>query len=728
MIDVTPDATPTMKTSKASLVETGHRRIGHKMDSTVRSPTLRSTELLFYFWLPAERDEFELPGRDHSPFQNVAKYRSGGIEETISRRLIKRLMEKTGDGSLKRFSLDGDPSLQGTDLGLQKVGFKFRYKHNGQTLNFAPDELTGSACILSNGLYIWQFDFKYPSDLGDQEITELAKKFLCEDFVEGHIAQLFEFGWNEQSDSLDSYRGILTYHQIDHLFNTLFDKDAHPRNFMNTPLTSGSVFYNVRGIIQSASLFKIKGYCVPLFGELEGTLLENGPGNTSQLPSFTKGELYETMRDIRIVERLLSFISYVGMAQFLKVAISFSIIHYKAGLDHCRAQLTDDALLIRIHKTSGELRRPSLSTSALSAADLQSYTSIVAGKLPGFLFIHSLIKALALVSHPSEAQNNNILGDPGWEGWAYSRSALDYSLLRYHLHIESIKEDITEINRSLEAGRSDQVIAELTDFRKLAEIASESPKKIVLDRNDSEVNALMVRFTLVALIFSFVQAYASIGVWLMDILLKGDSVDLGPDRWLQISIGVGQWIMVILVLVVIYRRLKGRPVGDIARNNPDESSNDETYVFDYSFLHEELNGGSAKMIDKLTRSMPSINPAGGFSACARQSSFRETPLSAVERTKYTLESQKSPHGSYIFHAEFDRRMNIGDEYLREVRLVIKKPIGKGSPAPVAECVQHIVLACVASFHFKDRENAVKLLGEQLRFLNKRSSASHRWGW
>jgi len=719
------------------------------------------TKLWFYFWLPAGRDEFDFASPDNSPFLNAAKYR--GDTDNIEGTIAERLMSKLAGGSSTGLRLNGDPHLHDADLGLRRVEFEFRYERAQKDINF-PNELTGSGFILANGLYLWQFDFEYFSDWSDQRVAEEAGNFLRTDFVVRYIAGLFKFKWAEhESDALSSYDGVLTYYQIDLLFNSLFDKDAHPHNFMNLRSGEGAV-YDVRGIIQSVSLFAIQNHHLPLFGGHTDTSPEASYRNVSESPISTDIELFETGRDIQKAEQSLSCISYTGMEQFLKVATSFGLIHYKAGLDHCRAQLTNDALLIRIYKTSGELRRPSLS-SVLSSADLQSYASIVAGKLPGFLFLHRLIECLAQTSRPFEAQNANTSDSHGWAEWVYSCSTLHNALLHYNLHVEAIRADITEIDRSLALGRIDQVIAELTDTRKIAEIASESPGKVNDERSTSDLDTLMVIFTLFALIFSFVQAYASIGVWVMDRLLDGGGPGPVPGgaRWWEMLIGFGQWMVLLLVLVFIYNKLragrglfktpvatgqrprrrskrkgamyKARSVRDTGNNNSKQpergavsadsddhngeildsgGSKDETHVFDYSFLHEKLKDRSAETIKKLAGSMPSILPGGKRLNCAGQSSFRETPLSAVERTKYTLESHTSPQGSYIFYIEVDRRMKSDDEYLREVRLVIRKPVGE--QYSVKECARHIVLDCVEYFDFADDQEteALKLLGDQFK--------------
>lgn len=252
----------------------------------------------------------------------------------------------------------------------------------------------------------------------------------------------------------------------------------------------------------------------------------------------------------------------------------------------------------------------------------------------------------------------------------------------------------------------------------------------------------MVRLTRFALLFSFVQVYAAFGVWLMDSTLPNDKdipniiLDASPWQWL---IAFGQWLALALIVFFVYKTWASQPMSDTAgskrkqrrkrkaiSDNSDESS--ETHVFDYSFLHEKLvgAGGSAPMISRLAEQMPSIEPNGVVSKCASQSSFRETPLSAVERTKYTLESRDSPegNGSYVFYIETDRRITIQetikeetikDEYLREVRLVIKKPARTQYPAPVKEHARRIIRECIGHLNFGDNQEEVrKLLDDQLK--------------
>ncbi|MGH3900824.1 MAG: hypothetical protein ACRDTA_21790 [Pseudonocardiaceae bacterium] len=716
------------------------------MSTTGSSPTANKFKLSFYFWLPAGRDEFELDGGDDHHFENTANYRDG-FEGAIAKYFEKILNEKLNKNLLEGFRFDANhkPRLQDSHLGFRELAFEFHYEfeHDENQAYNLPKQLRGRAVILSNGLYLWQFDVEYPSNSSDQEITGWAKKFLREHFVARHIAKLFDFEWteelglplsrnNEQTPSKNDekiprrppYGGVLTYYQIDLLFNGVFDKDAHPANFIKPSpdgngADRGKANYKVQGIIKSVSRFAIINRHYPLFGD--GISWDTACGNTLEQSISIEVDLSGTTPNTD-AEQLLSRFSHTGMEQFLKVAISFGLIHYKAGLDHCRAQLTTDSLMLRILKTSGELRRPSL-PSVLSSADLQAYTSIVAGKLPTFRFLHGLIEDLAKTSLPFETRKGNKLGEPDGAAWVYSKFTLHNTLLHYQLHVESIKNDIIEINRSLEAGRTDQVIAELTDTRKLTEIASESANKTIHERNRNQLDELMVRLTRFALLFSFVQVYAALGVWLMDSALSDKEFPasiLGASPW-QLLVALGQWPALAFIIVLVYKTWVSQP------DDSDESS--ETHVFDYSFLHAKLVGedGSAPMIRELADQMPSIEPDGKPLPCASQSSFRETPLSAVERTKYTLESRDSPegNGSYVFYIETDRRITlqkmtteeaITDEYLREVRLVIKKPAE--AKYPVKVYAQHIIRKCIDHLKFGNNQEGLELLDDQLNRLQR----------
>jgi len=723
------------------------------MSTTEPTPTTRPVKLYYYFWLPAGVDEFELGSDGDRHFKNTANYRSDA-EGAIAQRLKNTLSDSSSEGL--RFNEDPkDLRVQDGGLGLRKLEFGFHYDRaklkteprEGQAYHL-PDQLRARAVILSNGLYLWCFDIDYPSDLAPQTIFQPAREFLCNDFVEKHIAKLFDFEWAEEAkpgetmplylrNGKKAYTGALTYYQIDLLFNGIFDKDAHPVNFMepNKP----KAYYNVGGIIKSLSRFAIGNHHCPLFDDVKGSY---GVDAITFYESrfFADTELFETTWE-RSAKQVASRMTYAGMEQFLRTAVSYSLLHYKAGLDHCRTQLTTDSLLIRINKTAGELRRDSFAP-VLSAADLQAYASIVSGKLPAFQFLHSLIKELEQATRPAEARNSNRLDDRDWAEWVCGQFTLHNSLLHYQLYVKSIENDIAEIDRSLEIGRADEVITELTDTRKLTEIASESNNGKIHEGSRRQLDMLMVNLTRLALVFSvilaFLQVYAAFGISLMDRLFPDGETSAGnssastpenSDPW-NILIAIGFWSVAPILIWTFYKILsklvlrdtedsKKKQLGKRDKSGEDSDNSIEVHVSDYSFFHEKLahEHNSAKIIEELAQLMPGIDPDEDVLGCSSRSSFRETPLSAVERTKYTLESRFSPNGrgSYIFHIEVDRRMGRREEYLREVRLVIKKPVWVGYC--VNECAQRIIYNCLGSFHFDAPSRVMELLDQQFHGAN-----------
>jgi len=419
------------------------------MSTAGLSSTTRKFTLSFYFWLPAGRDEFELSRGDDQPFKDTANYRDK-IESAVAKNLMIKINELS-EKSSESFWLNNssDLKVQDSNLGLRSLAFEFRYEpkrdeneDKSKTYNL-PNQMA-RALILSNGLYLWQFDVEYRSDLSEQDISKSAGEFLRDHFVKEHISKLFNFEWAEKIKLVASpkdkkaYSGALTYYQIDLLFNGIFDKDAHPDNFIEPHSGSKSSDriegndehnYNVQGIIQSLSRFAINNHHYPLFVDFDKIPPTGAFENTFMEPISTDTDLFGTAPNTE-ADRFLSRISHAGMEQFLKAAISFGVIHYKAGLDHCRAQLTNASLLIRIHKTAGELLRPSLSPD-LSSADLQAYTSIVAGKLPAFCFLYSLIEGIAQATRPFEARKDSRLGELEWDEWVHSQFTLHNALLYY---------------------------------------------------------------------------------------------------------------------------------------------------------------------------------------------------------------------------------------------------------------------------------------------------------
>ncbi|MQA95567.1 MAG: hypothetical protein GEV11_13275 [Streptosporangiales bacterium] len=79
---------------------------------------------------------------------------------------------------------------------------------------------------------MWSFDIPETARRDSDDLKQVLVGFLVEDFIERHIRTLFDFEWNA-GKSGGQYRGVMTYFQLDQLFNSVFDQYAHPHLFLN---------------------------------------------------------------------------------------------------------------------------------------------------------------------------------------------------------------------------------------------------------------------------------------------------------------------------------------------------------------------------------------------------------------------------------------------------------------------------------------------------------------
>lgn len=399
------------------------------------------------------------------------------------------------------------------------------------------------------------------------------------------------------------------------------------------------------------------------------------------------------------------------MEQFLHVAISFGVMHYKAGLDYCRSELTDISLLARAHQTTGDLARPSLSQEEPRLADLESYHSVLAGKVPILQFLQDLVEGLSEASRPfgcHSVRTDTI--DEGWIEWQYGESTLRDALLQFERQIKAIKSDLWAINQSLNVTRMDQVLSELTEMRKLTEIEAEAPREIIIRRDPKESREenrkLDRRFGRIALLLAVMEIYGNFGVFLTQSFFRG-SFYLQDLSLLYRLLGWAHWLIVVAILALVYLLFLRRH--DAETDSPSDNSGKGTirsYIFDYSAIRETVNAvnGAEAAIRQFAGGLKAVDLLGEPVTCIAVTLSRDTPATmGIERTKYTIESGESKSGiSYILHIEIDRRwIDHQDEQLRDIRLVVRVPQGedvekfdeiiRGSRGLVDRCVRSLIL-------------------------------------
>lgn len=697
-----------------------------------------SINLNYFFWLPAGKDEFGFAGV--APLTPTAYYRKR-LERTISTHFTQQVDALRDPASNKLGFMDlTSPRVIDGELGLRKVHFSFAYQPDHESLRpiLREGPINGTAMIFSNGLYLWTFRIVYRPGTPEAELHDILQRFLIEDFVERHIRHIFHFAWNSATaeGSAADYRGILTYYQLELLFNGVFDNGGHPHLYLGDtpagPVDNGSDAalgsYAVQTLIKSLSLCGLGHDYFPLFDRrkeysLRGSHWEDRPYIDSSAdlgPEHVDGDEQQYAREI-----FLSRLTFAGMEHFLRVSISYGLIHYKNGLDHIRSELVNQGMEARKNRPSGELRRPSLSARPLTVADLEAHHTLLAGKVPMLAFLRDLVDGATEVSRPLREVKLN--GRPGAAEWNYARSTLDEARAEFARQLFVIQADVSAIESSLTAVRAETMLQELTEARKLSEIAAESARSSALaPRGTVELKAgqlerqLAVPLTVFALIIGGIEVCSGLLFFATDRLFADAPILQAGFGWQHITL-LGLWGVGLVIFLAALRygwNFYRRAVQARDQAAPDAAAvpeRQETHVFDYASLLREIYGQSESIMVNLGRAMIDIEaPRGEKVRCVNYSTFRETPTSGIERIKYSLESPESSLGmSYVLHVEVDRRLSGAQgERLRDIRLVVRHPPQAG--VAVVQAAAHIIASCLQALVFPGENQ-----GEVRRYMRER---------
>jgi len=722
-------------------------------DDSEASSKLPFFNLSYCVWLPGGKDEFGFDRFNDAPLNPTAFYRRTSLtERTISGHFKGMAKRLRGDNMLAFMDTVDDLRPMDGELGLRKIHFGFTYHHNYADLDahLRAGPIEGTAVFLSNGMYLWSFRMPVTRPIEGKltsELEEVFKGFLRDDFINRHMRRLFDFDWNpNRTQESPGYNGILTYYQLDLLFNGVFDQSAHPHLALGERSSTedgrleekAREAYDVQGLIESFSLCVFGKEYVPLFDHRKRYTLRRTHGdakayidtslNLAKRTLHTDQEEAQHRREI-----FLSRLSFAAMEQFLRVSISFGLVHYKTGLDHVRAELISQGMLRRRNRGSGELRRPSLTTRSLMLADIESYYALLTGKVPVLSFLCDLVEGLSQASRPTKDPELSGVtyedddGEPGSdvalsgeasasrrrgrrngvEGaveWKFSRDTLDEAQSQFRRQIDAINTNIAAIDSSLGAIRNDLMLMELTEARKLSEIAAETPRSEVNPvattavaavplaplTIDSELERrLTLRLTVLAAVIALLELFTGLGLWFIEKAFTGPMDLTQRDHQLTLA----YWIVFPLIMIggtYLGRRRLGltktpateEPKASEESAQPEEDGPPggeklETHVFDYSSLSQQVMAGSAGLVDSIRDSMVDIeDPSKDRVACARFSTFHEVPSGGLERIKYSLESPETENRlTYVLHVEFDRRLSAkNDERLLDVRLVVRRPV------------------------------------------------------
>lgn len=384
----------------------------------------------YALWLPLNKDFFGFDNYWEAPlniFSEINKEYS--IEHPVLLR-SKEMVEKMAKEKFFKYTFDN------TDI-------KENQRHSREcsfNIKSNKDKKIGTFTIFSNGLYLWKFE------------EERSK-----DDILNHIKILFDIETLDETDTSNSedymdffknYSGILNYFQLELLLDILYNIHIAPSIFFNIYPKGHSKYTKI------ANKFK-------LINILESILLFEKDENFN---SFSRREKYS----LKAPNDDNTIYLASTMEQFIRVANTFSLEHYRRGSHYCLKNLTEiGSIRTDISQDNVNYNFPSILAHKSSMMKLESYHGMLYAKLPHLQYINSLYIGIQSI----------YLND---EKYLTLKQAIEQNSRR----LKTINDFFTSIEKLLEEENSKSIHYEIAELRKNNEINNQ----LVLEDKEIQKN------------------------------------------------------------------------------------------------------------------------------------------------------------------------------------------------------------------------------------------------
>jgi len=420
----------------------------------------------FILWLPMNKDFFGFKGFKKAPlnaFKVILK-----DDSIIEEPLYEIIKSKYKDIDIEE------------ENGQRKIVLEFNEGNEGKKYKVH---------IYSNGLY----HFIFYNNIENDNFIEIINNIFDLNSIE-YISDNNSNKSNNLSNkliknrtlNLSKYNGILTYSQIEILLNGLYDENIFPSFYFNDFNKNNQITDKIVEIISFKNIFR-------------SIILEkiNDSKKIAYKPISGSRKIYfiENNND---VEELFS----ISMEQFIRVANTFSLEHYKRGLDFCLKQLSRLGTMksFNQNETTKNFIAPSLNKLKSSIASLEAYQTMIFEKLPIIEYISELLEGLT-----------NTIDDK-----KNVKKGVKEALRQYKRRIFIIKRYFKNVEDSLNIENQKNIQYELSEIRKYNEINSEMTTNNILSyqqdidaKEQVKLNKLMYLITLIAVIFTIVSPIIS---------------------------------------------------------------------------------------------------------------------------------------------------------------------------------------------------------------------------
>ncbi|MGO9484173.1 MAG: hypothetical protein ACLPX9_06280 [Rhodomicrobium sp.] len=567
-----------------------------------------------YFWLPAGKDAFGFKGWEDAPLCYSSQY-YGDVYSPIALHIASRLNAgELVDKSILEFT--GEKlSFGDSEFGMRKIGGPFKYRPRGRS-GAPADPISGTFTLFSSGLYSFRLDIPVNSALGgaletaprtnpnrktEGTQTGYAKEF-GEAFFNDVLHPLLDLKWRKNFAYTDKsghlvitqkpspavagapetercpYKGILTYYQLDLLYNGIFDAEAVPQGIFGpgSPELAAQQRkvidekFALENIIRSFTLLswgRSKRQYILLGSDRKNYSLRDPEGENAN--NYFKPEVFlrpeERSKELALKEHLFhARLTYSAMEQFMRVAVTFGLSSYREGLGCARKTIllsnmrameniephqlyletkikNSDAKFIASGGDTGgdsQHRRGLLErfagreeraheaedgytyspiTFTLSFAEI--YYELMKSKLPALSFLHSLLNDMSQAVTPDEARK-----DAGDEHYSvelnYSRKTFKGALNQFKRKCDIIEYETDSVRHLMERSGDRQILNELTDTRKIHELNAEDRIKVEISPEQWNRLSIGIGYTQIGVAFAF--GFLGLATWAADKVYDAD--------------------------------------------------------------------------------------------------------------------------------------------------------------------------------------------------------------
>ena len=574
---------------------------------------VETSPFFVYFWLPAGKDAFGFNDWGDAPLCFSGKY-YGDVYLPIGLHLAARLRE----GDLVKeeiFKFTGNKfSITDSEFGMRKVEEPFVYCPRGDP-GAAADPISGMFTLLSSGLYCFRLDIPIGSALGKSlriasslsadanEVETQAgdAKSFAGAFFNDVIHPLLDLGWRKYRAYSDksghlvitkkapppgaepaeperrAYKGVLSYYQLDLLYNAVFDAEAVPQGIFSQGAPELAAEqreaidekFALKNIVRSLTLLSWgqTGRQYILLGSDRKNYSLRSP-DSKHIDNYFKPEVFlkpgEKLEGAALKEYLFNArLTYSAMEQFMRVAVTFGLSSYRDGLGCARKTILLNSMRamenIEPHqlyletrnidaksRASGSHTEPEAPprrgllarlanrdepaheetseyapiTFSLSFAEI--YYELMKSKLPGLRFLRVLLSDMNAAI--TDKQEKEARKEPGGGHYIveleYSKKTFSGALNQFTRKCEIIEAETDAVRHLMERSGDRQILTELTDTRKIHELNAEDRIKVEISPEQWNRLSAGIGYTQIGAALAF--GFLTLALWGIDKVYDAD--------------------------------------------------------------------------------------------------------------------------------------------------------------------------------------------------------------